>query len=57
MTENQTPKQHSCAIGSSSTSCMELLTSQELELLDSKMVEVGYRKGEIICKQGARPPN
>ncbi|HCT71513.1 MAG TPA: hypothetical protein DF409_11360 [Bacteroidales bacterium] len=53
MTENQTPKQHSCAIGSSSTSCMELLTSQELELLDSKMVEVGYRKGEIICKQGA----
>jgi CRP/FNR family transcriptional regulator len=32
---------------------MELLTSQELELLDSKMVEVGYRKGEIICKQGA----
>ncbi len=53
MTENQTSKQHSCAIGSSSASCMELLNSQELELLDSKMVEVSYRKGEIICKQGA----
>jgi CRP/FNR family transcriptional regulator len=53
MTENQYSKQHSCAIGSSSVSCIELLTSQEIELLDSKMVEVSYRKGEIICKQGA----
>ncbi|MCD6659674.1 MAG: Crp/Fnr family transcriptional regulator [Lentimicrobium sp.] len=53
MTEVQASMQHSCAIGQSSLSCMELLSQQELELLQSKIAEVNYKKGEIICKQGA----
>ncbi len=44
--------QHSCAIGQKSGSCIDLLTKQERDLVDSKAVEVNYRKGEIICKQG-----
>ena len=44
--------QHSCAIGGNTGSCIELLSSQELELINSKMAVVNYRKGEIICKQG-----
>ncbi len=44
--------QHSCAIGQKSGSCIDLLTKQEREWVDSKAVEVNYRKGEIICKQG-----
>lgn len=44
--------QHSCAIGQKSGSCINLLTKQERDLVDSKAAEVKYRKGEIICKQG-----
>lgn len=44
--------QHSCAIGQKSGLCIDLLTKQERDLVDSKAVEVNYRKGEIICKQG-----
>lgn len=43
---------HSCAIGQKSGSCIDLLTEQERDLVDSKAAEVNYRKGEIICKQG-----
>ncbi len=53
MTEEQASAQHSCAIGNNLISCMEILTPDESSLLESKMVEVNYRKGEIICKQGA----
>lgn len=52
MTEGQLSMQHSCAIGGNTGSCIELLSSQELELINSKMAVVNYRKGEIICKQG-----
>lgn len=52
MTEGQLSMQHSCAIGGNTGSCIELLSAQELELINSKMAVVNYRKGEIICKQG-----
>lgn len=53
MTEGHVVVQHSCAIGQSWISCMDLLSKEESDLLESKMVQVNYRKGEIICKQGA----
>jgi CRP-like cAMP-binding protein len=52
MTEDQQIVQHSCAIGQGSFSCTEVLTLSEMELLESRMVVVNYRKGENICKQG-----
>jgi CRP/FNR family transcriptional regulator len=33
--------------------CFEKLTDAERTLLENHSVEVGYKKGEIICKQGA----
>ena len=34
-------------------SWFELLTNEEKELVDSSSVNVNYKKGEIICKQGS----
>jgi len=44
---------NSCTIGSSKLECLDLLTHAELDLIQSKMVEVTYQKGEVICKQGS----
>jgi CRP/FNR family transcriptional regulator len=33
--------------------CFNLLTEEEKKLVDDNMVEVFYKKGEIICKQGS----
>jgi CRP-like cAMP-binding protein len=52
MTSGMEVVQHSCAIGKKSGSCIDLLTKQERDLVNSKAAEVNYRKGEIICKQG-----
>jgi len=37
--------------------CFHKLTSEELDLIDSNRVELTYRKGEIICKQGSFASN
>ena len=43
----------SCSIGTNKLECIELLTEEEKSFLESKTVDVYYKKGEIICKQGA----
>ena len=43
---------NSCSIGSNTLECMNLLTEEELKLLNSKTLDVYYQKGEMICKQG-----
>jgi len=43
----------SCTIGSHHCKCFEKLTEEEKIQLESKSVIIRYKKGEIICKQGA----
>jgi len=43
----------SCVSCKNKSSCFEKLSIQELESIDSKRVEIKYRKGEVIAKQGS----
>jgi len=43
----------SCSIGTNKLECIELLSKEEKLFLDSKTVDISYKKGEIICKQGS----
>ncbi|MEE4255555.1 MAG: Crp/Fnr family transcriptional regulator [Bacteroidales bacterium] len=44
---------NSCVVRTPEDSCFDLLTDDEKKLVDDNMVEVHYKKGEIICKQGS----
>ncbi|MEN8119414.1 MAG: Crp/Fnr family transcriptional regulator [Bacteroidota bacterium] len=50
MTRDQ--KINSCTVGLEKCTCFELLTEEQTELIDNNLVEVGFSKGETICKQG-----
>ncbi len=43
----------SCVTCKNKSSCFEKLSIPELESVDDKRVEIKYRKGEIIAKQGS----
>ncbi len=45
--------QNSCAKYLNEVTCFEQLTEEEKQLIDNNSVEVVYKKGEIICKQGS----
>ena len=51
MNSNSYP--NSCVVRTPENSCFDLLTEEEKKLVDDNMVEVLYKKGEIICKQGS----
>lgn len=44
---------NSCVVRTPEGACFDLLTDDEKKLVDDNMVEVHYKKGEIICKQGS----
>ncbi len=44
---------NTCAIRTPEGICLDLLTEDEKKLMDDNTVEVFYKKGEIICKQGS----
>ena len=44
---------NSCVVRTPEESCFDLLTDDEKKLVDDNMVEVHYKKGVIICKQGS----
>jgi len=44
---------NSCVVRTPEESCFDLLTDDEKKLVDDNTVEVHYKKGEIICKQGS----
>ncbi|NCU32135.1 MAG: Crp/Fnr family transcriptional regulator [Candidatus Moranbacteria bacterium] len=48
---------NSCTISSRGCACFEKLTPSEMELIENNQVELTYRKGEIICKQGSLAPH
>lgn len=41
-----------CTVAKNHCQCFELLTDEQNHLLESKLVEVTFNKGEIIAKQG-----
>ncbi len=43
----------SCNISSAHCNCFEKLTAEQLEELEANSVNVYYKKGETVCKQGA----
>lgn len=42
-----------CTIDQHQDLCFDLLTREEIDLLQSKMLVVNYKAGENLCKQGA----
>jgi CRP/FNR family transcriptional regulator len=48
---------NSCTIPGSVPGCFELLTPEELDLINRNSVFIDYTKGEYICKQGAFASN
>lgn len=53
MTDTNYLVRNSCSIGTNQLECLDLLTEEEYAFLQSKMVDVSYQKGEVICKQGS----
>jgi CRP-like cAMP-binding protein len=47
----------SCLLCPNKSSCFEMLSKEELEFIDSHRVEIRFKKGEIICKQGSLASN
>lgn len=46
-------KYSGCTISSYDCSCLEKLTPEQRDLIDSNSVKINYKKGEMICKQGS----
>lgn len=44
---------NTCVVRTPEGTCFDLLSEEERKLVDDNMVEVFYKKGEIICKQGS----
>lgn len=44
---------NSCVVRTPEGTCFDLLTDDEKKMVDDNMVEVHYKTGEIICKQGS----
>lgn len=44
---------NSCSASIDSLECFEQLTDEQLLLLEKNKLEVSFKKGEIICKQGS----
>jgi len=42
-----------CTINVKHKGCFEKLTDEELEIIEKNSVTISYKKGEVICKQGA----
>jgi CRP/FNR family transcriptional regulator, polysaccharide utilization system transcription regulator len=49
---NQKSVLNSCTVNYDTYDCFEKLSDEELKLLESNRVEVTYKKGETLCKQG-----
>jgi len=43
---------NSCTVSYNGIHCFEKLTNEELHLLETNRLEIKYKKGETICKQG-----
>ncbi|NOZ45453.1 MAG: Crp/Fnr family transcriptional regulator, partial [Chlorobi bacterium] len=46
-------RKYNCISCPLKTSCFNVLSEEELQILDDNRLEIIYNKGEIICKQGS----
>ena len=46
-------KTQSCKICTHKSSCFKKLTLPELEIIDENRLEINYKNGEMVCKQGS----
>lgn len=44
---------NTCTVGNDKLDCFKELTEEQRALIEDNLVEITYRKGETICKQGA----
>jgi CRP-like cAMP-binding protein len=42
-----------CTVGHENCKCFEVLTEEQLQLVENNQVEVKYKRGEVIAKHGA----
>jgi CRP/FNR family transcriptional regulator len=52
MSGSRNMMQNSCTIGTGQLDCISVLSEKELELFESKMITVTYKRNEVLCKQG-----
>ena len=43
---------HSCTVRTDTCDCFTLLSLEEMALIEENQVEIKYKKGEVLCKQG-----
>lgn len=48
---------NSCTVGKNDMCCFDVLSDQEMAMIEENIVEVEFEKGETICKQGAFASN
>jgi CRP/FNR family transcriptional regulator, polysaccharide utilization system transcription regulator len=48
---------NTCTISSRGCACFDKLTNDEKDLIENNQVELTYKRGEIICKQGSLSPH
>jgi CRP/FNR family transcriptional regulator len=48
---------NSCVISRQGCACFETLSERELALIEANQVELTYKKGEIVTKQGSTAPH
>ncbi len=48
---------NSCTVSNANSICFDILTPEELELINSHSTNVRYKKGEVICKHGTIAPH
>lgn len=46
-------KTQSCKVCTNKSSCFKQLSLPELEIIDENRLEISYKKGEMVCKQGS----
>jgi CRP/FNR family transcriptional regulator len=46
-------KTKSCKVCTNKSSCFKQLSLSELEMIDENRLEINYKKGEMVCKQGS----
>jgi len=48
---------NSCTVSNTKCVCFDMLTKEEMELIESNSINVKYKKGEVICKHGTLAPH
>lgn len=43
---------HSCTVRTDTCDCFTLLSLEEMAIIEENQVEIKYKKGEVLCKQG-----